>query len=155
MEVKVNQELTELLGDISIFQDLDEGERAEIAMFMKPQQFPAGTEVFREGDPGGMMFIISAGSVEVQKQRSHGSGRIVIARFERGGVIGEMSLIDRMPRSATVVAVHPTKAYVLTQNALDELIATKPALAIKLLRGLAALLSLRLRNTSGWFADVF
>jgi len=91
----------------------------------------------------------------VQKQRSHGAGRIVIARFERGGVIGEMSLIDRMPRSASVIAVQPTHAYIMTQEALDELIEVKPQLAIKFLKGLSVLLSLRLRNTSGWFADVF
>jgi CRP-like cAMP-binding protein len=155
MDVKVNQELIELLGEISMFQDLNAAERAEFAVLMTPQTYEAGKELFREGDPGGQMFIIASGAVEVQKQRSHGAGRIVIARFERGGVIGEMSLLDRMPRSASVVSAQTSKAYVFTQPALEELMATKQGLAMKLLKGLAVLLSLRLRNTSGWFADVF
>ena len=155
MDVKVNQEMIELLGEISMFQDFSGSERAELAMLMTSQSYDAGKELFREGDPGGQMFIIASGAVEVQKQRSHGAGRIVIARFERGGVIGEMSLLDKMPRSASVAAAQNTKAYIFTQTALEELMATKPELAMKLMKGLAVLLSLRLRNTSGWFADVF
>lgn len=155
MNLKINQELIGLLGEVSIFQDFEESERADLALLMKLEQYDSGKEIFREGDPGGQMFLVASGSVEVQKQRSHGAGRIVIARFERGGVIGEMSLIDRMPRSASVIAVQPTHAYIMTQEALDELIEVKPQLAIKFLKGLSVLLSLRLRNTSGWFADVF
>ena len=91
----------------------------------------------------------------MQKQRSHGSGRVVIARFDRGGVIGEMSLVDKMSRSATVLAVQPTRAWLLSQDGFDEILNNKLTLAVPLLKGLATLLSQRLRNTSGWFADVF
>lgn len=155
MELQLNRELIELMGDIPMFKDLSEEERAEIAMRLDQKHYNAGDELFREGDPGGNLYIIESGSLEVQKSRSHGAGKIVIARFERGGVIGEMSLIDSMPRSATVIAVQNTKIYVLSQSGIDEMIENKPQLAIKFLRGLAMLLSLRLRNTSGWFADVF
>ena len=155
MELKINKELTELLGETPMFRDLFEEERAEIAVRMELHQFDSGKEIFRDGDPGGQLLVIFSGSVEVQKSRSHGIGKIVIARFERGGVLGEMSLVDGMPRSATVVAVKPTKVYVLTQDGLDEIIETNPHLAVKFMKGLAALLSVRLRNTSGWFADVF
>ena len=155
LDIQPNQELIELMREISMFQEFEASERAALALYMKPETFEPGRDIIREGDPGGKLYLLHTGSVEVQKQRSHGSGRIVIARFERGGVIGEMSLLDRMPRSATIVTVQPTKMFVFTQEALDELIGSNPALAIKLLRGLAVLVSLRLRNTSGWFADVF
>ena len=155
MELKFNKELTELLGEIPMFRELEEAERAEIAVRLELRTYDSGRELFREGDPGGQLIIIFRGSVEVQKSRSHGAGRIVIARFDRGGVLGEMSLIDGMPRSATVVATKSTKVYVLTQEGLDELTQNNPHLAVKFLKGVAMLLSLRLRNTSGWFADVF
>jgi len=152
---KANQEMIKLLGDIEMFQGLDEADRGEISGLVKEQHYDAGKEIFQEGDPGGELFIIGDGSVEVHKLRSHGTGRIVIARFERGGVIGEMSLIDGMPRSATVVATRPTKMLMISEEALDELTVNNPQLAIKLFKGMARLISLRLRNTSGWFADVF
>ncbi len=145
----------DLLGEITLFQDLERSGREEFASIMKEKSFDSGEELFREGDPGGQLLIISEGSVEVQKSRSYGAGRIIIARFERGGVIGEMSLIDCMPRSATVVAMEPTKLLVLSQESLASLTKNNPATAIRFLKGLAKLLSMRLRNTSGWFADVF
>jgi len=155
MELHPNQELLQLLAEHPLFRELIDEDRAELASMMQERRFDANSEIFREGDPGGELFIIGGGVVEVQKQRSHGSGRVVIARFDRGGVIGEMSLVDRMPRSASVLSVQPTRAWVLSQEAFDEVLFSKQRLAIQLLRGLSTLLSQRLRNTSGWFADVF
>lgn len=155
MEVRPNQELLQLLLEHPLFREVRDADRAELAAMMLERRYDAGAEIFREGDPGGELLILGGGSVEVQKQRSHGSGRVVIARFDRGGVIGEMSLVDKMPRSATVLAVQPTRAWVLSEEAFEEILSTKPALAIQVLKGLGTLLSQRLRNTSGWFADVF
>jgi CRP/FNR family cyclic AMP-dependent transcriptional regulator len=155
MNLEPNQELLQLLSEHPLFRDLEQIERGELAAMMQEKKYDAGTEIFREGDPGGELFILAGGSVEVQKQRSHGSGRVVIARFDRGGVIGEMSLVDKMSRSASVCSVQPTRAWVLSQESFDELLVSKPELSVKVLKGLAMLLSQRLRNTSGWFADVF
>ena len=155
MKLQINRDLVELLSENPMFRELNEEELAEIATRMDLENYDSNQEVFREGDPGGKLYIIASGSIEIQKSRSHGEGRIIIARFDRGGVLGEMSLFDGMPRSATIVSVQPTKTYVLSQDGLNELIENNPQLAIKFLKGVAMLLSLRLRNTSGWFADVF
>ncbi len=150
-----NKKLIELLGEVDMLKDFTDEERQDLAACLEEASFKANEIIFREGDPGGKMFIVAEGMVEIQKRRSHGTGRVVISRFDRGGVIGEMSVIDGMPRSATVVAVQPTKMFVLSQEGFEDMIANNHELAIKLLKGLAKLLSLRLRNTSGWFADVF
>jgi len=155
MELHPNHELSQLLAEHPLFRSLSDDDRAELAALMPEHHYASGSEIFREGDPGGELYILGAGAVEVQKQRSHGSGRVVIARFDRGGVIGEMSLVDQMPRSASVLAVQPTRAWILSQEGFNEILQLKPRLAVELLRGLATLLSQRLRNTSGWFADVF
>jgi len=155
MEVHPNQELLNLLADHPLFRELEFREREDLASMMMEKKYDSGAEIFREGDPGGELMILGAGSVEVQKQRSHGSGRVVIARFDRGGVIGEMSLVDRMPRSASVVSVQPTRAWVMSQSLFDDILMTRPDLGVKILKGISSLLSQRLRNTSGWFADVF
>ena len=155
MVVTPNQELLQLMAEHPLFRDMNEHDRAELAAMMVERHYDAGTEIFREGDPGGELFLLGSGSVEVQKQRSHGSGRVVIARFDRGGVIGEMSLVDHMSRSASVITVQPTRAWVLSQEVFAEITQSRQTLAVQLLKGLASLLSQRLRNTSGWFADVF
>jgi CRP-like cAMP-binding protein len=155
MDLKLNKELIELMRDIPMFHELNEEELSSIALKLDEEKYETGAEIFREGDPGGKLYIIADGSVEIQKSRSHGVGRIVIARFERGGVIGEMSLVDGMPRSASVIAMQRTKVYVLTHNSFDDISENTPRLSVKMLRGMTSLLSLRLRNTSGWFADVF
>jgi len=155
MELHPNKEIIELLSEIEMFKDLDEGELSELSAKMVSCKYDAGKEIFREGDPGGKMLIIAGGTVEIQKHRSHGTSRVVIARFDRGGVIGEMSLVDRLPRSASVIAVQPTKVYEFSLEAFEEMTNTQKDLTIKVLKGLANLLSIRLRNTSGWFADVF
>lgn len=155
MDQKIDQELVTLLTETDIFQNLTELEIQELSHRLVKKKYESGKEIFREGDPGGKMLIISSGSVEIQKLRSHGTGRVVIARFERAGVIGEMSLIDNLPRSATVIAVRPTVVYELDKDGFNDLLENQKDISIKTLVGLAKLLSIRLRNTSGWFADVF
>lgn len=155
MEIQPNMAIVELLSETEMFRRLSKDDLAELATMLVTNNYDAGKEIFREGDPGGNLYIISSGSVEVQKLRSHSSGRVVIARFERTGVIGEMSLVDNMPRSATVVAVTPTVVYEFSRKAFNEMLETQKNLSIEVLKGLANLLSVRLRNTSGWFADVF
>ncbi len=145
----------ELLAGIKLFANMSNDELSVIASLLEIQKSEASKEIFQEGDPGGKMLIIGNGTVEVQKNRSHGSGRVVIARFESGGVIGEMSLIDGMPRSASAVAIQPTTYYFLSKTSMETLFESHKDIAIKLLSDLAKLISLRLRNTSGWFADVF
>ncbi len=155
MELRVNQEVVDLLKECAVFQELPAEDLSELASMMDQEKLSAGAELFKEGDPGGHLYLIASGTVEVQKQRSHGSGRVVIARFERGSIIGEMSLVDGMTRSATVVATNPTKVFTLSREVFEDIMNTRKELAIKVLLGMAKLLSLRLRNTSGWFADVF
>jgi len=155
MELKPNKELIELLADIDMFTEMNESEISEFASLLVVQKYDAGKTLFHEGDPGGCMYILVDGTVEVQKKRSHGTGNVVIARFDRGGVIGEMSLVDGLTRSATVVAIQSTRAFILDSNTFEDMLQNRQVIAIKLLKGLSRLLSLRLRNTSGWFADVF
>ncbi|MBC8465660.1 cyclic nucleotide-binding domain-containing protein [bacterium] len=148
------KELIELCSEIQMFEELNEKEMLELSGRMTQSKFNSDSEIFKEGDPGDRMLIIANGAVEVLKERSHGSGKIVIARFGRGDIIGEASLIDRKVRSATVIATQPTTTYKLTRDDLNEIMINEKDIAVKLLLGLARLISLRLRNTSNWFVDV-
>jgi len=154
MSPEQHKDPVELLAGIKLFRNLNREELSIIADLLVLQNVGAAHEIFAEGDPGGIMIIISSGLVEIQKSKSHGSEKIIMARFESGSLIGEISLIDGMLRSATAVTIEPTTFYYLTQASMEFLIENEKDIAIKLLRDLAILISLRLRHTSGWFADV-
>ncbi len=73
-----------------------------------------GDIVFEEGSQGREMYIIQEGTVGVYKKTPE--GEIELARIEKGGVIGEMSLLDNMPRSATVKCLEPSKFLVVNER---------------------------------------
>ncbi len=70
------------------------------------RQFASGEIIIRENDIGETAFVIEQGKVRITKKR--GGRTVHLAELGPGGTIGEMSMIDDKPRSATVTAVEPT-----------------------------------------------
>lgn len=91
---------------------------------------PAGTTIFREGDPGTTMFVVEEGEVEL----TYGSGGSV--RVGPGESFGEMALIDRRPRSATATAASDVKLYSITQGLFLVLIQETPYFALEVMQSL-------------------
>ncbi len=77
------------------------------------KSFKAGEIVFEEGALGRELFIIQEGLVGVYKNTPE--GEVELARIEKGGIIGEMSLLDKMPRSATVKCLENSKFLVINE----------------------------------------
>lgn len=76
------------------------------------ERYDAGTVIVREGAPGERMFFICEGRVQVVK--AHGTSRpVTLAEFGPGDYFGEMSLVESVARSASVVAVEPVRAFTL------------------------------------------
>jgi CRP-like cAMP-binding protein len=75
--------------------------------------YKPGEVVFEEGSRGRELFIVQDGKVGVYKVTPEGD--VELARIEKGAVIGEMSLLDNMPRSATVKAIDATKLMVVNE----------------------------------------
>jgi cAMP-dependent protein kinase regulator len=82
-----------------------EGLRALIEVF-EARVVGAGGVVIEEGAPGTEAFIVARGEVEVR--RGHGDDTTVLARLQNGAVFGEMALVSRAPRAASVVASRPS-----------------------------------------------
>jgi len=74
---------------------------------------------------------------------------VVISTIEEGGSLGEMSLIDGLTRSATTKASKPSTILILRRDDFNNLIKKYPVVGVKILKGIARLLSLNLRKTSG------
>ena len=79
-----------------------------------------------------MGFVVQ-GLLEVVKRNEIGDN-VVIARLTKGNSIGEMALIDKSPRSATVIARQPTTMVTLTDKGFDILTEKSPLLGVKVIR---------------------
>jgi len=132
--------------------DFDGKELVTLAGYLRVERRPAGQPVCREGERDGTLFILVEGTASVVKD--DGSGKLkALATLGPGHTLGEMSLVDGSPRSATVVASGDLLLLALSRPDLDRLCEDRPRLAVKVLRKLAVFLSQRLRQTSGALAE--
>jgi small-conductance mechanosensitive channel len=103
-EPDVNDKVAEeerLLADVDLFAALAPELRHQIAVSAPMAVYGSGETVVRQGEAGQSMFVVLSGSVSVILEPS----RQEVARIQRGGYFGEMSLLTGEPRSATVLAV--------------------------------------------------
>lgn len=108
--------------------------------------------LFREGDKGDFMCIVLKGKLEVHKEDNQHIDKTVATIFS-GRSLGEMSMVDGEPRSATVVVAEPALLAVLTRENFLLIIRDKPVLAVKIMLKIAQMLSQHLRHTSGILVD--
>ena len=107
-------------------------ERAGRRRRFRPRQ-----RLFREGEPGDHVVAIVSGRVKVSVQTRSGR-EILLAVKEAGDLVGELSVIDGRPRSATAIALEPVEVVVVSAAAFLEFIESHPRIAVRLLRALAA-----------------
>ena len=103
--------------------------------------------ILSEGAPGDYLIIILTGEVAVIKE-SDAAGKKLVVYVGPGGFLGEMSLIDGQPRSASCVTTAPTDFAVLTRHKLNAILAEHPPLGAKVLLLLLQLMTGRLRETT-------
>jgi CRP/FNR family transcriptional regulator, cyclic AMP receptor protein len=99
------------------------------------QSFARGDVIFKEGDPGAEMYAVQQGWVDLMV-----AGKVV-ETVDPGGIFGEMSLIDRAPRSATAIAGDSCKVVVIDEKRFNFMTQNTPNFALNVLR----VISLRLR----------
>jgi CRP/FNR family cyclic AMP-dependent transcriptional regulator len=102
-----------------------------------PLLLEPGQVLFKEGDPGGCMYVVRRGGLRIK------SGQIVFEDVERGGIVGEMGIVDQnQPRSATVYALTRSEVVQIDEKGFLSLIDQSPEFAISVMR----VMSRRLRN---------
>jgi acetaldehyde dehydrogenase / alcohol dehydrogenase len=94
--------------------------------------FPAGACIFKAGSPGDCCYFIDEGRVRIEMDRSELDSEDVLGFLEAGSILGEISILDGLPRSATAIAHTDVQARRLDTDGLDRLRETNP-------RALAAL----------------
>ncbi len=141
------------LINLPLFDSFNVEELDTLAKHMSYVHLKRGEYLFVEGDKGNFMGFVVHGVLEVLKKSETGEN-IVIARLTRGSSIGEMAIIDKSTRSATVVAVQPSTMVTLTDRGFEILADKSPGLGIKVIQKIARLLSLNMRRTSSKLADL-
>lgn len=132
----------DVLAQVPLFSDLTKSELQVLAANCREREYPAGATLMRQGETGIGLFIITGGKVQVAQQTSSGDVRD-LGTFERGAVLGEMSLLDDLPRTATVTALEPTRALAIPVWDFRAALREQPEIGIKML----AILSRRLRRS--------
>jgi CRP-like cAMP-binding protein len=97
--------------------------------------FPAGTVLFREGDPGSEMYVIHAGRVQLTRQFNDRT--TVLAVLPPGEFFGEMSIINNRPRSATAQVLEDATLVVIDPRTFEAMIRAKSEIAVRMIRTLA------------------
>jgi voltage-gated potassium channel len=106
---------------VPMFAELGTVTLSEIVSKLRVRHYPPRIVVVRRDEPGDSMFFISEGEVEVRLPRG-------VVTLGQGGFFGEMALLDRLPRSATVVTSQPTTLLVLYASDFYEVAANIPSL---------------------------
>src|SRR5207237_9525402 len=104
-----------LLKQAAIFQDLDEGELARVAEVCREQKFTAVEYVFKEGEPGNRLFLISEGEVRISRTIP-GSGEEALVVLTPGACFGEMAVFDRSERSTAAMANWPCTLVTISRS---------------------------------------
>jgi CRP/FNR family cyclic AMP-dependent transcriptional regulator len=125
-----------LLRGVSLFEKCSRAELGLLAKTANSVHVPAGKVLAREGEIGREFFVILSGTVEAARNR------VPIARLTAGDFFGEMALVEREPRAATVTALEDAELLVLTRQQFLSVVNSMPSVDRKII----AVLAKRLRD---------
>ena len=125
-----------LIAPLPLFSALEkEGLRALITAF-EMITVPAGKHVIEQGEEGAEAYIVARGELEVRREQEEGEDGpgsvITLARLANGALFGEMALLSRAPRAASVVACRPSILLVARRDALEAVAEQRPDVGVEL-----------------------
>ena len=134
------------LKRVSVFKNLTNDELNDIKILVTEKTFAKGTILFKEGMRGGVMYIVKKGGIEIFKKGK--PSEISLAKLGPGSFVGEMSLIDDEPRSASARISEDAVLLIITKSSFQEIITKNAEAGNKILITFIKMLNSRLRNTN-------
>jgi CRP-like cAMP-binding protein len=131
----------ELIRKIDFFGALEPKIVRKVADVCIPKSYAAGDYMIRQGETGLGLFFVVSGELNVEIERA--GHKTVVATLKAEDFVGELSVIDNQPRSASVICVQDTKCLVLTRDSFLRLMNKYPQIAIQMAKSLSE----RLRTT--------
>lgn len=145
-------DLVDFIINLPLFEFLETDELREVAERMYFLDLDAGEVLFKEWDKADFVCFVESGELDVTKKTGPDS-RDVNATLRRGRSIGEMSIINNFPRSSTVIARTTVRLAVFPRQSFEDILEAQVQIGIKILKGLASLLSINLKKVSSRLAD--
>lgn len=139
-----------ILKQVPFFSQLETEEASSLARRLVPRRFGVSQVIFHHGDPGGLLYIITAGKVKISYTMPDGQ-EALLAILGAGDFFGELALLDDAPRSATAEAMDETETLTLHRDDFITYIAENPDFAYHVMRTLAR----RIRHLNDQIGDVF
>ena len=146
-----NDTINKLRG-LSFFSGLDDEQLEAVSQYVEHLYLEPDAVVFNEGDSGDSVYFIEIGSLEVSMDSDWGES-INLATLSDGSSFGEMSVIDDLPRSATVKATTESSVLSLKKADFEKILDEHPKIGVILLKGLARFLCTHLRESNESLSD--
>jgi hypothetical protein len=123
------------LKQVALFSTLTLEQLASVDRLMVTRHYLKGESVFRKGDIGAELYVIVDGEVRVHLD--HGGREVTLARHGAGNVLGEMSVFDEEPRSASAQAITDTTVRVLRRDRLHAIVHEHPEVLLEFIKNLS------------------
>ena len=136
------------------FTFLSAEEIQQLCPYLELREWAADAVVMQEGEVEDYMGFVTEGKLAVKKKTGYWGKNIIIAILDKGTMVGEGAFIDEGPRSTTIVAMEQTRILTLGARKMDELIMNKPMLAIKLMKRILHIISVRLRKAGDRISEL-
>jgi len=136
--MSLNKEV-EVLRDVPLFRKIDHTKLKLLAFTSENLIHQDGQFLFREGETGDAAYIVLKGKVAVFIQTE--KGPVKVAQLKRGDVVGEISILCDVPRTASVKAVESVQTLKITKDTFIHLLTEFPEIAIEIMRELASRLN--------------
>ena len=133
----------DFLKKVPLFSELNEEELHQLASVVREQHYRKHTTIVHVDDPGNALYILKSGVVKVTIEDQHGYEMILRILYPTD-FFGDMSLLDGMPRSATVTTQEPSEVLTISREPFLSIIEKTPKILLKI----AAAVSMRLRKTN-------
>jgi len=122
----------DLIKGVPLFSGASKAELAKIAAIADQVDLPAGKTMIKEGDSGREFFALIDGTAEVTQ-----GGQKIGKMMGPGDFFGEIALVSKAPRTATITTTSPVRALVITDRAFRQLLEHSPEIAVVVLTALA------------------
>ena len=122
----------DLIKGVPLFSGASKAELAAVAAIADEVDLPAGRTLITEGDSGREFFVLIDGTADVTQ-----GGRQIGNIMGPGDFFGEIALISKAPRTATITTTSPVRALVITDRAFRHLLEHSPSIQIAVLTALA------------------
>jgi CRP/FNR family transcriptional regulator, cyclic AMP receptor protein len=121
----------DLIKRVPLFSGISKSELEEVASIADEIDLPKGKVLIKEGDTGREFFVLIEGTADVER------GGRKVAKLGPGDFFGEIALIAKTPRNATITTTSPVRALVITDRAFRHLLDNSPKIQIGVLLALA------------------